>query len=348
MVADTQPLLSRVADSLYWMARYMERAENVARLLEVNLHLQLDLPLDGNQWQPVIDTCGESTVFRKRYGEATQESVIAFLAQDREYSNSITSCLLAARENARSVRETISSEIWEHVNGIYLRVLKQYAHPAEDLSPEVFRDLRLAGHMFQGITDATMSHNEAWHFVRLGRQMERADKTSRLLDVKYFMLLPSATQVGTPYDDLLWSAVLRSASAFEMYRQSCGKISPREVVNFLVLNQDFPRSIHHSIARAADSLDFIRGGGACDSVRLLGKLRQELNEMDVDQMIQSGLHEYLDSLQLRLNAVGEGLQRDFFAVRSQTRAQTQSQSQSQSQGAGQSQSQSQTQRMGAD
>ena len=108
MATDTRPLLSRVADSLYWMARYMERAENVARLLEVNLHLQLDLPLDGNQWQPVIDTCGESAVFRKRYGEATQESVVAFLAQDRDYSNSITSCLLAARENARSVRETIS------------------------------------------------------------------------------------------------------------------------------------------------------------------------------------------------------------------------------------------------
>ena len=260
MPTDTRPLLSRVADSLYWMARYMERAENVARLLEVNLHLQLDLPLDGNQWQPVIDTCGESAVFRKRYGEATQESVVAFLAQDRDYSNSITSCLLAARENARSVRETISSETWEHVNGIYLRVLKQYAKPAEELSPEVFRDLRLAGHMFQGITDATMSHNEAWHFVRLGRQMERADKTSRLLDVKYFMLLPSATRVGTPYDDLLWSAVLKSASAFEMYRQCCGKISPREVVKFLVLDPDFPRSIRHSVARAADSLDVIRQG----------------------------------------------------------------------------------------
>ena len=257
MATETRPLLSRVADSLYWMARYMERAENVARLLEVNLHLQLDLPLDGNQWQPLIDTCGEAAVFRKRFGEATQETVIAFLAQYRDYSNSIYSCLLAARENARSVRETISSEMWEHVNGVYLRVQRQYAKPAEELSPEVFRELRLAGHMFQGITDATMSHNEAWHFVRLGRQMERADKTSRLLDVKYFMLLPSASGVGTPYDDLLWSAVLKSASGFEMYRQAQGKISPREVVRFLVLDPDFPRSIRHSIARTVDSLEFV-------------------------------------------------------------------------------------------
>jgi uncharacterized alpha-E superfamily protein len=314
-----------VADSLYWMARYMERAENVARLLEVNLHLQLDLPLEGNQWQPLIDTCGEAAVFRERYGEATQETVIRFLAQDKEYFDSITSCLWAARENARSVRETISSEVWEHVNGIYLQVQQQYAKPAEELSPEVFRDLRLAGHMFQGITDATMSHNEAWHFVRLGRQMERTDKTSRLLDVKYFMLLPSATGVGTPYDDLLWSAVLKSVSGFEMYRQTRGRISPREVVNFLVLDRDFPRSIRPSIARAGDSLEVITAGSdtVCESARLLGQLRAELEEMDVDKMIQSGLHEFLDNLQLHLNAVGAGLQRDFFALRSQTQRQSQ-------------------------
>lgn len=325
MATETRPLLSRVADSLYWMARYMERAENVARLLEVNLHLQLDLPLDGNQWQPLIDTCGEAKVFRDRYGEATQETVVAFLAQDKEYSNSILSCLFAARENARSVRETISSEMWEHVNGIYLRVQKEYAKAPEDMSPEVFRDLRLAGHMFQGITDATMSHNEAWHFVRLGRQMERADKTSRLLDVKYFMLLPLATGVGTPYDDLLWSAVLKSVSGFEMYRQTRGKISPREVVNFLVLDPDFPRSIRHSIARAVDSLEVVTTGAntICESARLLGELRKELDEMDVDKMILAGLHEFLDNLQLRLNAVGAGLQRDFFALRSQTQEQTQ-------------------------
>lgn len=327
MATDTRPLLSRVADSLYWMARYMERAENVARLLEVNLHLQLDLPLEGNQWQPLIDTCGEAVVFRKRYGEATQETVVAFLAQDREYYDSILNCLFAARENARAVRETISSEMWEQVNSIYLRVQIEFAKPPEELSPELFRDLRLAGHMFQGITDATMSHNEAWHFVRLGRQMERADKTSRLLDVKYFMLLPSATRVGTPYDDLLWSAVLRSVSGFEMYRQTRGKISPREVVNFLVLDPDFPRSIRHSIARAVDSLEVVTAGTTprCESAILLGELRRELEEMDVDKMIQSGLHEFLDNLQLRLNAVGAGLQRDFFALRSQTQTQTQTQ-----------------------
>lgn len=326
MATETRPLLSRVADSLYWLARYMERAENVARLLEVNLHLQLDLPLDSNQWQPLIDTCGEAKVFRERYGEATEESVIKFLAKDRDYHSSMASCFFAARENARSVRETISSEMWEHVNGIYLRAQTLLAMPVEDLTPEIFRDLRLTGHMFQGITDATMSHNEAWHFVRVGRQMERADKTSRILDVKYFMLLPTATRVGTPYDDLLWSAVLKSVSGFEMYRQAQGKISPREVVNFLVLDRDFPRSLRHSISRVDDSLDVITGGKPCESTRLLGELRHEFENMDVDKMIASGLHEFLDNLQFRLNAVSAGLQRDFFALRSQAESQTQTQS----------------------
>lgn len=336
MATKTRPLLSRVADSLYWMARYMERAENVARLLEVNLHLQLDMPLDGNSWQPVIDTCGESAIFRKRYGEATQESVIAFLAQDRDYPNSITSCLFAARENARSVRETISSEMWEHVNSVYLRVLQQFARPAEDLSLEVFRDLRLSGHMFQGTTDATMSHHEAWHFVCLGRQMERADKTSRLLDVKYFMLLPSAASIGTPYDDLLWAAVLKSASGFEMFRQSRGRISPKDVVNFLLSDPDFPRSIRHSIARASDALQCITLDSdiVCESGILLDELRKELEEMDVDRVITEGIHEYLDGFQLRLNAIGNGLQRDFFAMRTKARSQTQAQSQTQTQAVG--------------
>jgi uncharacterized alpha-E superfamily protein len=177
--------------------------------------------------------------------------------------------------------------------------------------------------MFQGITDATMSHNEAWHFVRLGRQMERADKTSRLLDVKYFMLLPNATRVGTPYDDLLWSAVLKSASGFEMYRQTRGKISPRNVVDFLVLDPDFPRSIRHSLARAVDSLEVITGGAGCDATHLLGALRRDLDGMDVDEMIHAGLHEYLDDFQIRLNEVGNQLHKDFFALRSQTQMQTQ-------------------------
>src|SRR5262249_20838125 len=151
---------------VYWMARYIERAENVARVIEVNLHLQLDLPLDPvNQWQALIDTSGASEAFRERYGTATVRNVIRFLAFDSSNRNSIASCVRAARENARSVRETISSEMFEQLNSLYLQVQAQREFPEPERMPEFFRNVRLGSHMFQGITDATMSHNEPWHFV---------------------------------------------------------------------------------------------------------------------------------------------------------------------------------------
>ncbi|HXP86486.1 MAG TPA: alpha-E domain-containing protein [Bryobacteraceae bacterium] len=312
------PLLSRVADSVYWMARYMERAENVARFIGVNLNLQFDLPLNpANQWQPLIDTSGDTAEFSKRYGQANQDNVVQFLTYDADNFNSIFCCLRGARENARSVRETISSEMWAQVNSMYLQMQEQPHVGGPEALPELFRSIRLGCHMFQGITDATMTHNEAWHFVRLGRKLERADKTSRILDVKYFMLLPSLKDVGTPYDDIQWSAVLKSVSGFEMYRKKFGRIEPRDIVDFLVMDRDFPRSVHYSIRTADESLHAITGtpmgAFAWPSERLTGMLRAELDFTSVNQIIRDGLHGYLDQLQMKMNAIDAGLSEDFFA-----------------------------------
>jgi uncharacterized alpha-E superfamily protein len=299
------------------MARYIERAENVARFIGVNLHLQMDLPLaPAYQWQPLIDTAGDPEPFKQRYGEATECNVIQFLAFDSENPNSIFSCVRAARENARSVRETISSEMWEQANSIYLQIQMQRSAPRPESLPELLKALRFACHQFQGITDATMSHNEAWHFLRLGRQLERADKTSRILDVKYFILLPSAKAVGTPYDDLHWAAVLRSVSGFEMYRKKHGRIAPRDIVEFLIMDREFPRSIHRCVSSARESLHAITGtplGSApYPSEQLMEALYSELDSTAVDVVLRSGLHEYLDGLQTKLNAVGDRLTHDFF------------------------------------
>ena len=331
---DSNPLLSRVADSVYWMARYIERAENVARYIGVNLSLQLDLPLDpAQQWQPLIDTSGDTEVFRERHGVATQASVIEFLAYDSENPSSIYSCLRGARENARSVRETISSEMWAQVNSMYLQILSQRSMPEPERLLDVFRDIRMGCHTFQGVTDATMTHNEAWHFLRLGRKLERADKTSRILDVKYFMLLPSTTDVGTPYDDIHWAAVLKSVSGFEMYRQRFGRITPRDVVDFLVLDRSFPRSVHYCIGCAGDSLQSITGTAPgyfrYRSEQLLGRLRADLAYASTDSVIRDGLHEYLDGLQSRMNAIDSTLRSEFTIRKSQSPSQSQSQSQSQ-------------------
>ena len=313
----TRPLLSRVADSLYWMARYIERAENVARFVGVNLHLMLDLPShEEKQWQPIVDTTGDARSFVERYGKATQETVIEFLASDAKNSNSIYSCIRAARENARSVREIISSEMWEQVNALYLLV-RESSNLTTDALPRYFHEVRMACDQFQGVTDSTMTHNEAWQFIGLGRTLERADKTTRLLDVKYFILLPSLSDVGTPYDEVQWAAVLKSVSGFEMYRKKHGRISPLRLVDFLIFDNEFPRAVRYSVVRADRALHFITGTGAgtfsCPSEQRLGMLKSELDFARVDATMAAGLHEFLDGLQVKMNRIDECILQDFFA-----------------------------------
>lgn len=320
MTPPSNPLLSRVADSVYWMGRYIERAENVARFLDVNHNLMIDLPSGySGQWLPIVATTGDSELFRERYGQATQANVVQFLAFDPEYRNSIYSCVLGARENARSVRETISSEMWEQINSLYLLITSRSHRALPDSLPEFCHQMRMACHLFQGITEVTMSHNEAWHFIRLGSQLERADKTTRILDVKYFILLPSVSDVGTPYDDIQWSAVLKSVSGFEMYRKRHGRIAPERIVEFLLLDNEFPRAVRACIQVADQSLHAITGtpagGFAYRSEQRLGMVRSELNYAQVEGILASGLHEFLDALQVKMNTIGECLITDFFAQR---------------------------------
>jgi uncharacterized alpha-E superfamily protein len=225
--------------------------------------------------------------------------------------------------------------MWAQINAMYLQIQSQQAMPQPERLLDTFREIRLGCHMFQGVTDATMSHNEAWHFLRLGRKLERADKTSRILDVKYFMLLPSAKDVGTPYDDIHWSAVLKSVSGFEMYRQKYGRVTPRNLVEFLVMDREFPRSVHYCIHCADDSLHAITGtftgSFRYPSERLMGQLRAHLGYASVDNVISDGLHEYLDELQEKMNAIDGALQIDFAgapATKPQPSGSSQSQTQS--------------------
>ena len=314
-------MLSRVADSVYWMSRYVERAENVARFIDVNFQLMLDeAGGEDRQWQPLVNTTGDHEDFRKRYGTATQENVINFLTFDVENPNSILSCLRQARENARTVREIISSEMWLQINKFFLKV-KSAAEQSDCLdSPnEFFTEVKDDSHLFSGITDATMTHNEAWHFCRLGRMLERADKTSRMLDVKYYILLRSPDEVGSAFDDIQWTAVLRSASAFEMYRKRHGRISPQGVVEFLILDREFPRAIQSCLVAARDSLHSISGTPLgtfrYPAEKLLGQLCSDLSFASLEEIISGGLHEYLDDLQTKVNAVGAGIFETFFAFK---------------------------------
>ena len=212
-------MLSRVADSILWMSRYVERAENVSRFIDVNLNMSLDLGPDmDNQWAPLIFTTGDQKPFKEQYEVYNQENVIHFLTFDQKNPNSILSCLASARENARTVREMLSSQMWEELNKFYLlvRTASQNTEAVLDSPFEFFEKIKQSAYILEGVTEATMSHGEAWHFRRLGRMLERADKTSRILDVKYFLLLPSVQDVGTPLDTIQWASLLRSASALQI------------------------------------------------------------------------------------------------------------------------------------
>ncbi len=313
-------MLSRVAAAIYWSARYVERAENVARFIDVNLNLMLDTPAHqrGN-WQSLVMTTGDQAWFETHYGKATPEAVTRFLTFDPEYPNSILSCVTKARENARTVREIISREMWQELNEFYLMVA-QAARPKvtpEDFS-EFYARVKRAGIYFEGVTNATLSRGETWHFARLGRMLERADKTSRILDVKYFLLLPPGSGVGTTIDQLGWMALLNSASALQMYRQHYHVTSPANVAKFLLLNRDFPRSIQHCVLEAQKSLHALTGSPVGtyrnEAERRLGQLRASLDYANIEQIMKDGLHEYVDGLQLSVNCIGEAIHSLFFEI----------------------------------
>jgi len=314
-------MLSRVAESIFWMNRYIERAENVARFIDVNMNLTLDLGDNiVEQWMPLVNTTGDHELFLERYGVPTQQNVIEFLAFDLQNPNSIRSCLAAARENARTVREIIPSVMWEEVNKFFLMVNNIARSDRSTGMPfDFFERVKLGSYLFVGLNETTMSHDEVWHFARLGRLLERADKTSRILDVKYFILLPTPQEVGMPVDTIQWSSLLKSTDAFHMYRKCFGRINPADVVGFLILNHEFPRAMRYCLIQAEESLHAISGSqlGSFQNIaeRRLGRLRSELDYIQFDDIIAQGLHEFIDHFQLKLNEAAEAIHESFFAMR---------------------------------
>jgi uncharacterized alpha-E superfamily protein len=314
-------MLSRVAESIYWIGRYIERAENVARYVDASLQMALDAPGSlRDQWRPLVAVTGDEAVFAKKYGaEAGAEAILHFLTFDADYPNSILSCVSSARENARQVRGVLANEAWEHLNRFYHMLISAGARKRASESPhDFYSEIRSASYLFEGVVEATQSRGEEWHFLRLGRYLERANQTSRILDVKYFILLPDADEVGSVVDDLLWSVLLRSVSGYEMFRRRHGRILPEKVVDFLVLDREFPRAILFCLLCAEESLLAISGTPMGlfrnEAEKRLSSLRSSLAYSNVDDIITRGLHEFLDDLQTGINRAGEGIFNTFFAL----------------------------------
>jgi uncharacterized alpha-E superfamily protein len=311
-------MLSRVADACFWLSRYIERAETSARILDVNIQLLLDFE-DQNagtvqqHWQPILATLEDQELFSEIHEGISGDTVMAFVTFEKKNPHSILSCVTLARENARTVREQISSEMWEQLNRLYLYLLSPASRAAFVESPiDFYRSLVDSLHSFQGITDATMTHGEGWQFLQAGKFLERADSTSRVLDIKYHILLPSGEQVGGTVDVTQWMAVLRSCSALEAFLKiSHGQVSSWQVAEFLILHDSFPRSLRFCVDALDAALHQISGCDRShfsnDAERLSGMLRSNLDYTTIRDVFKSGLHQYLDRTQFRLNEISNAL-----------------------------------------
>ncbi len=304
-------MLSRVADSLYWMSRYIERAGNTARLL--NVHVQLNLEMSSNEhvsnqqpWEPVISTLDDRERFEKIHKQADEVSVVDYVMFEPENPNSVLSSISRARENARTIREQISVEMWEHINRMYLALCDPRARRRFRASSfQQIQEIIEGSQSFQGVADSTMSQGEGWQFIRLGRFTGRADSTSRILDLKYHMLLPHGEFVGGNVDTIQWMALLRSCSALDAFlKVHAGLVSPWSVADFLIMDELFPRSIRFCIGQVDDALHKISGSPpghfTNEPERLSGRLQSMLAYTTTSDIISAGLHEFLDQVQIRL------------------------------------------------
>jgi uncharacterized alpha-E superfamily protein len=309
-------MLSRVADALYWINRYVERAENISRFVEVSEAMALDCPPGSAEpWLPLIDASGDRELFDRLYPTASPTDVVKFLVREQENPSSVLNCIANARENSRQIREVITTEMWEQINSIYWAMQEQefwQQPPSEQL-----REIRRACQLFYGITDATLSRDLSWHFSRLGRLLERTDKTTRILDVKYFLLLPSTEVVGGVLDELQWIALLRTAGAYQMFRQSQQRaIAPKAVASFLLLDPVFPRSVRYCLERISETLRIIRSSsvpGPPDDLECLsGLVLARWSFTRIDELIATGLHEAIDHLQQDLNELHRLIEQRYF------------------------------------
>lgn len=314
-------MLSRVANSLFWLGRYTERAENYARFIDVNFNLSIDLPPGMKaQWDPLITATGDKKLFKTLFGnDFNRENSIFFLAFDERNKNSIISTVRSGRENARIVRENIPKETWEVLNELHHYVqnaAKRNVWKKED-SRDCFKEIKNQLQLLSGISYDNIPRTQGWYFTKLGQFLERADKTSRILDVKYHFLLPSVDEVGSPLDFLHWAALLKSVSGFNAYRRLFGKISPTAIVDYLVLNRYFPRSIFYCLMRAENCLHEISEssrGFSNPAEKAIGNLRADIEYADVNDVFQYGLHEYLDQLQRRLNEISSAVSEQYFKI----------------------------------
>lgn len=306
-------MLSRVANHIYWMERYLERAENTARLIQVNTHLLLDLPKNVTLgWEPIIDMLSFRDVFYELYKEPDEKSVIKFMVTDTANPGSIINCLAAVRENARIIREIIPSEAWEQINNLFI------AAKADGQSVLTRRHrfncldrIIVANQTITGLLGGTMLRGEGYAFLRLGRHLERTDMTSRIIDVRSASLLPDLSPEQSAFENIQWMGVLKSLTAYQMYRQEMRiRIKRADVLEFLIQNERFPRSLQHGLMQIGKCLKELPN--AEDISQLVADLSLELQQLDTFELTQDSLHEAIDTIQFGVVKIHKAIDAQFF------------------------------------
>ena len=313
-------MLSRTADHLFWMSRYTERAENTARLLDVNYQTSL-LPQSAEVallgWEGLLSISELLPAYQVRHGDITPQRVMEFMVKDESNPSSIISCLRAARENARAVRGSLTTEVWETQNQTWLEARRMLRSGALGNDPaQFFEWVKFRSHLSRGVSVGTMLIDEALHFMRLGTFLERADNTARLVDVKFQAVesdfFGTADAKDQEYDFYHWSAILRSVSGFEIYRKVYRNvIQPERVAELLILRRDMPRSLHACLFEVVNNLHLLAGDSSHETMRLAGKMLAELKYGQIDEILATGLHAFLTQFLERVNGIGARISHDF-------------------------------------
>jgi uncharacterized alpha-E superfamily protein len=314
-------MLSRVAENLYWMARYVERAEGVARFLDVAFHLELDAagllgegagPLDG-----VLAALCCRDEFLRSHAAVDRDAVLHFLTFERQGSHSILAMIARARENARGAQETLNSEAWSQINRLYLHLTSRKAPRRFQASPSRFYDgIKRGCILFDGLVDSTMPRAEVFHFLQLGRYLERVDQTGCLLGVQLPLLRQAEPASDLVLQSVHWTSLLRSCTSHEAYLKAHqNRIDPRGVVRYLILDADSPRTLRFGVARCLESLREIGGGGdtyGSEAERLLGRLESALRYADIDELFDEGLPDFLAQVRQTCHKVGREIHHAYF------------------------------------
>lgn len=306
-------MLSRVAENIYWLARYVERAENTARLINVNTNLMLDLPGTANPgWEPIIDILGAKDTYSNDGEEKDEKTALRYLICDTHNPVSIISSLSQARENCRTIRDIIPREAWESINDLYMFSKE---HAIRGISKrgryEYLKSIITGAQVMTGLLAGTMLHDEGYDFLRMGRNLERADMTTRIIDVRSETLLPDVNEGLTPFENIQWMSVLKSLTGYQMYRRAIQvRVNRPDVLKFLLQEKRFPRSFYHCVCEVSVCLSNMPHSG--QPVKLLEKLQTDVLNADPDQLKQDQLRNFIDDLQLKLGEIHQEISKVYF------------------------------------